>query len=490
MGADPLAADPEEAAALVGRGDALDDLEHELAVGGDLVGVGLRRQRPLRVAEPRDGLRLELLLAPELVRRDRGHRGDDLVDERRSGRFLPRLGIGLADRHRLTQGAALLADDHVHRRDRRRARDEPPLLGVELGLLGHSLLLSLSVVCSEVGRGQMRPLLPEQPLPQVAAEAAQLRAVEPARLPRRRDELTAADVAETPAGGDPAGEIGEPRAADDLPQPLEHRAGSVVDGEAAEEVRGVAVERRRREAPGLPVGAVHLAEEAPRGQIAAFDPVVEQHLEVGRPALAVPDHVPLPGRNAVAHPLVGELVGEHGRPRRRPVLVAGEVRLGLVLEHVADARHPVGDQAGGLEWVGAEAPGEEVDDLGNPSGRGSYRRLALHRPGAVDRGEDRDRGAAGAVGHRRGRDVEEADGAGGQIRGHRPLLGPCRRRGAVAVVDPRDPAAGADRRVGARGGRAEQERRLVGGMVVAREPALGADRLVDDEGAVAGLRPV
>ena len=68
MRADPLAADPEEAAALVGRGDALDDLEHELAEGGDLSGVGLRRQRPLRVAEPRDGLCLELLLATELVR--------------------------------------------------------------------------------------------------------------------------------------------------------------------------------------------------------------------------------------------------------------------------------------------------------------------------------------------------------------------------------------------------------------------------------------
>ena len=187
---------------------------------------------------------------------------------------------------------------------------------------------------------------------------------------------------------------------------------------------------------------------------------------------------------------MGDLVQLRAEADRR--VAAGEgpgvVRLALDLEGVAHAGRAVCDRTDGAEGV----PPVQTAEVVQLPGRLVQRSLdggGLRRRGrAVDRVVDRQRPAGRGLRHVADGVVEVAHGRRGQVGGGGPGLAPAPRHGAVAVVDVAHALPDAEGGLALRHADQRVERGLVGRVVVRREPALGADRLVDDEGAVTGLR--
>ncbi len=133
---------------------------------------------------------------------------------------------------------------------------------------------------------------------------------------------------------------------------------------------------------------------------------------------------------------------------------------------------------------------EEVDLRRGLGERGVDRVELRLRGAAVDRVVDRQRPAGRGLDHRLFPVDEVADGGRGQVGRGRIVLAPVPGRGPVTVLGPRGELADAERGLRLRHADQGVEGRLVGRIVVRREPALGAHRLVDHEGAIAGLRRV
>ncbi len=145
LAGDPLAADPQEAAGLVGLGGVFGDRERELAVLGDLLRGRLRRQQADRLGDLGEAERVQLLLAGELLRVEIRRPGDDFADQVGRAVFLLRRGVRLRHRQALAHGPAALGGDHDQAGEGRAAPDRVPLVGVELGLGRHSCSRSLEV---------------------------------------------------------------------------------------------------------------------------------------------------------------------------------------------------------------------------------------------------------------------------------------------------------------------------------------------------------
>src|SRR5439155_25589111 len=73
-----------------------------------------------------------------------GLRGNDLVEQFALAVMAPSLDVGLAQCEGFAEGSAALGGNNHHACARRALQDQLPLLGAEVGLPGHGVLLSSS----------------------------------------------------------------------------------------------------------------------------------------------------------------------------------------------------------------------------------------------------------------------------------------------------------------------------------------------------------
>ena len=149
---DPLAADPEEAARLVGLGGVLGDGHRERAVLLELLGRHLRLDQRDRVADLLEAPVAHVLFARELVRVQIGGRLDELADQIAGAVGLLSLLVDVGHRQALADRAAALGCDHDQPGERRPLGDLAPLLGVELGLGRHRSSIVAVAAAPEAAR--------------------------------------------------------------------------------------------------------------------------------------------------------------------------------------------------------------------------------------------------------------------------------------------------------------------------------------------------